>query len=205
MIRSKTVFAVCASLLVTVKLHAASPDAPTRARIAEVANGPFQFEANHGQVNDAIRFLARGPGCQFFVSPNEAVLQLNKVDAPAFTPRDVTPETTRNTTFRSRSVGLKFIGANPKATVTGDGALPGEINYLIGNDPAKWQTGVPTFQRVRVEELYPGINLVYYGNPDQLEYDFVVAPGAEPSTRAIVSGQSCATAFGAGRAPFRLF
>jgi hypothetical protein len=181
MIRSKTVFAVCASLLVTVKINAASPDAATRARIAEVANGPFQFEANRGQVNDAIRFLARGPGCQFFVSPNETVLQLNKVDAPSIAPHDLTSATTRRTTFSSQSVRLKFIGANPNAVVAGDGTLPGEINYLIGNDPAKWQTGVPTFQRVRVEALYPGINLIYYGNQHRMEYDLLVAPHVDPA------------------------
>ena len=59
----------------------------------------------------------------------------------------------------------------------GDAELPGKINYLIGNDPAQWHSGVAIFAKVRVEELYPGINLVYYGNQQQLEYDFTIAPG----------------------------
>ena len=68
----------------------------------------------------------------------------------------------------------------PRAQMSGDTGLPGKINYLIGNNPAQWHTGVATFARVRVEQLYPGINLVYYGNQQQLEYDFTIAPGANP-------------------------
>ena len=75
---------------------------------------------------------------------------------------------------------MQFLGANPRAQIRGDAALSGKINYLIGNDPAQWHTGVPTFAKVRVDGIYPGIGLVYYGNQQQLEYDFEVAPGANP-------------------------
>ena len=64
--------------------------------------------------------------------------------------------------------------------MTGLDELPGKSNYFIGNDPAKWRTNVPTYAKVRYENVYPGIDLVYYGNQRQLEYDFVVAPGADP-------------------------
>ena len=80
---------------------------------------------------------------------------------------------------------MKFVGANPRARVAGEGALPGKVNYFIGNDPARWHTGVSTFNRVRVEEIYPGVNLVYYGNEQRLEYDLVVAPQADPAAIAI--------------------
>src|SRR5208337_3150734 len=79
------------------------------------------------------------------------------------------------------TVRMQFIGANPKAQIRGEAELPGKVNYLVGNDPAQWHTGVPTFAKVRVERMYPGIGLVYYGNQQQLEYDFEVAPGAEPA------------------------
>jgi hypothetical protein len=75
---------------------------------------------------------------------------------------------------------MKLIGANPAAPVTGLDELPGKTNYFIGNDPAKWRTNVPTYAKVRYENVYSGIDLVYYGNQRQLEYDFVVSPGADP-------------------------
>ena len=65
--------------------------------------------------------------------------------------------------------------------MTGEEELPGKINYLIGKDPSKWRTGVATYAKVRYEQVYPGIDLVYYGNQRQLEYDFVVGPGADPA------------------------
>ena len=75
---------------------------------------------------------------------------------------------------------LGFVGANPKPLIEGLEPLGGHSNYFLGNDPAKWRTGIPHYGRVRVKDLYPGIDLVLYGNPQQLEYDFVVAPGADP-------------------------
>ena len=65
--------------------------------------------------------------------------------------------------------------------MTGEEELPGKVNYFIGHDPAKWHTDVTTYAKVRYEEVYPGIDLVYYGNQGQLEYDFVVRPGADPA------------------------
>jgi beta-propeller repeat-containing protein len=84
---------------------------------------------------------------------------------------------------------LKFVGANPKPKVIGLDPLPGKSNYFIGNDPKKWRTDVPNYAKVRYKDMYPGIDLVYYGNPStegQLEYDFIVAPGADP--KAITLG-----------------
>ena len=81
-------------------------------------------------------------------------------------------------------------GASHSAQVTGGEQLPGTANYFIGNDPAKWHSSVPTYAKVKYEGLYPGVDLVYYGNQRQLEYDFVVAPGAEPgAVRLHFTGQ----------------
>lgn len=77
---------------------------------------------------------------------------------------------------------IKLVGANPRAKVTGLDELPGKSNYFLGNDPKKWRTNVPNYAKVKYEDVYPGVDLVYYGKQGRLEYDFVVSPGADPST-----------------------
>ncbi len=150
---------------------------------------PLSFERNAGQTDASVRFLSRGPGYALFLTGNEAVLSLEKRSHPhTKTPQTKTPGLA---SLFDRPQGPKPIpapaafrmtlaGANPKATVTGLDELPGKSNYFIGNDPAKWRTNVPTYAKVKYQNVYRGIDLVYYGNPQQLEYDFVVAPGADP-------------------------
>jgi len=123
---------------------------------------PLYFETNRGQADRSVQFLARGRDSEFLIAPAEAQIVLRKAAGGMATAR------------------MQFIGANPRALLRGAAELPGKINYLTGNDPARWQTGLPLFARVRVEEMYPGIGLVYYGNQQHLEYDFEVAPGANP-------------------------
>jgi hypothetical protein len=86
---------------------------------------------------------------------------------------------------------MKLVGANPRAKVSGLDELPGKSNYFIGNDPKKWRTNVPNYAKVKYANVYPGVDLVYYGNQGQLEYDFVVSPGADPNSiqLAINSGE----------------
>ena len=71
---------------------------------------------------------------------------------------------------------------NPDAIQNGEGQLPGRVNYLMGSDPSRWHTDVPTYSKVRYRGVYPGIDLIFYGNQKQLEYDFVLAPGADPAS-----------------------
>ncbi len=123
---------------------------------------PLYFEANRGQADRSAQFLARGRDSQFLISPAEAQIGLRKAAAAPVTVR------------------MQFLGANPQAQIRGDAGLSGKINYLTGNNPALWHTSVPTFAKVRVEEIYPGIGLVYYGNQQKLEYDFNLQPGANP-------------------------
>jgi hypothetical protein len=87
---------------------------------------------------------------------------------------------------------MKLVGADPRAKVTGLEELPGKSNYFIGNDPKKWRTNVPNYAKVKYANVYPGVDLVYYGNQGKLEYDFVVSPGADPGaiTLALDAGQS---------------
>jgi hypothetical protein len=160
---------------------------------------PIAFEANRGQTDPRVKFLARGHGYSLFLTPTAAVLSLRT--PPDSTPPSVSGPQGQGTTpvvlakapfmhsptlvrsqpqAASAPLRMELVGANPAARVTGIGELPGKSNYFIGNDPARWHTNVPTYAKVRYEDVYPGVDLVYYGNQRQLEYDFVVAPGADP-------------------------
>lgn len=143
---------------------------------------PLHFEANHGQTDDRVKFLTRGRGYTMFLTQTEAVLTLSHEESPeAKDPRSIGrhPEPLRS---ESRSVlRMTFAGGNPIPRVVGQEKLPGKANYFIGKDPAAWRVNVPTYARVRYDNLFPGIDLVYYGNQRALEYDFVVQPGADPT------------------------
>ena len=78
------------------------------------------------------------------------------------------------------SLRMKLIGASTHVCISGEKALPGKVNYIRGNDPAGWRTNVTTYRDVRYKDIYPGIDLLYYGNQRQLEYDFIVKPHADP-------------------------
>lgn len=80
---------------------------------------------------------------------------------------------------------MKFVGANAEPQVLGVDELPGKSNYFIGNDPTKWRTNVPSYAKVKYMGVYPGVDLVYYGNQQHLEYDFVVAPGLTPQPSSL--------------------
>ena len=87
--------------------------------------------------------------------------------------------------LQSAVVRMKLVGANPSPRVSGLEELPGKSNYFIGNDPSQWRTNVPHYAKVQYNDVYPGVDLVYYGNQRQLEYDLVVAPGADPGAIAL--------------------
>src|SRR5437773_1250250 len=143
---------------------------------------PLHFEANQGQRHQDVRFLARGAGYSLYLTAGEAVLVLARPNPDAKRDAHSTPERL-NTQAREAPVVVRMslVGAAPEPLVSGLDELPGKANYLIGKDPAKWRTNVPTYAKVHYRAVYPGIDLVYYGNQRQLEYDFVVAPGADPN------------------------
>ena len=85
-----------------------------------------------------------------------------------------------DSTVQGAVIRMQLVGANPKPHVTGLDELPGKSNYFIGSDPEKWRTNVPHYAQVQYREVYPGVDMVYYGNQGKLEYDLVVAPGADP-------------------------
>jgi len=140
---------------------------------------PVYFEANRGQADQRVKFLSRGTGHTLFLTSKEFVLVLTKPEQTAHDKREKREETSR-TVLR-----MAFLGANPQSRVAGREQLTGKVNYFIGNDPKKWHTSVPTYERAQYQNLYPGIDLTFYGNQCQLEYDFVVRPGADPKSIAL--------------------
>ena len=160
----------------------------TNKRIASLyGNLPLQFEANQGQMEKQVRFLSRGSGYTLFLtSTGEAVLTLRKpVKSDEGNERSalitVLGEDKSLPDMHTATVRMRLIEANPQPQVTGLEELSGKVHYFMGNDPKKWRADIPTYARVQYRDVYPGIDLVFYGNQRQLEYDFIVAPGADPA------------------------
>lgn len=128
---------------------------------------PLIFEQNVGQTDPKVKFLARGGRYELFLTSEEAVLELQ---SPA---------------HLLAVLRMALDGANPHADLSASGELPGKSNYLIGNDPTRWHRNVPQFVRARYRDVYPGIDLIFYGNQGRLEYDFEIAPGADPDRIAL--------------------
>lgn len=165
------------------------PAATTRAA-ANFGNLPLSFELNKGQIDQSVKFLSHGTGYDLFLTATEAVLRVNK-------PRANQPDKSKepyvaktDPDVREGSVlRLTMLGANRTPHMEGQEELPGKVNYFAGNDPAKWRRNVPTYRKVYFKDVYPGIDVVYYGKQRELEYDFVVAAGANPkSIRFTVEG-----------------
>jgi len=132
-----------------------------------LAQLPLIFEPNQGQASltpadPSAQFVARGHGYSLRLGSEGAVLNLTSAR-------------------HADSVQMKLAGANSGAVLTATNALPGHSNYLLGNNPANWRHDVPQFARVGYSNVYPGINLVFYGNQGHLEYDFQISPGADPA------------------------
>lgn len=158
------------------------PSGAVRARLADAYRKfPLSFESNQGQTDQRVKFLSRGGDYALFLTRNEMVLALQKGGSGRKPSPTVPTRTGKHISSETTGVlRMSLIGASRAVRVSGVDRLPGSANYFLGNDPAKWQTNVPTYAKVKYEGIYPGINLIYYGNQRQLEYDFVVAPGADP-------------------------
>src|SRR3990167_2290491 len=161
----------------------ASPYQAAQARVSEAYGKlPLSFELNQGQTDEQVKFLSRGRGYSLFLTSTEAVLVLRQgTRRSSDLLREADEDTTGDRNKRLQTVvRMKLEGANPAPKAVGLDELPGKSNYFIGNDPKRWQRDVSNYARVKYSSVYPGIDLVYYGNQRQLEYDFVVAPGADP-------------------------
>ncbi len=170
----------------SVRSSAKTPAAtPARTRVGE--NLPLSFERNFGQTDEAVDFLARGPGYTLFLAGAEATLVLQQREERA--PSGRTPAGRSGSRTRASGsptgVHVTLAGRAARVSAVGLDELPGRINYFLGSDPKRWRTGIPTYATVKYTNVYPGVDLVYYGHQGQLEYDFIVAPGAHPEAIAM--------------------
>lgn len=135
---------------------------------------PLIFEANRGQSADQVKFLSRGAGYNFYITPTASYLALARL-----------PESAKHGQRNQRlpknapvsRLKMSLVGANPKAKVRHEGDQLGRSNYFIGNKPENWVTDVPSFGRILCEDVWKGIDVAYYGNQQELEHDFILAPG----------------------------
>ena len=144
---------------------------------------PISFEVNAGQTASQVQYLAQGNGYSLFLTGEGAVLSLTQSSTSSSaseTPLSLAQTATTPTTTEGVALAMDLVGANTKAAVSGQDQLPGTSNYFIGNNPSQWHTNVENYGQVQYQNVYPGINLLYHGNQHQLEYDFDVAPGANP-------------------------
>src|SRR5207253_1751766 len=119
---------------------------------------PIVFEPNAGRWDPQVKFSARTDNYRVLLTAQGAEL-----------------------TTSQHTISISVLNANPRAEVSGADELRCQTSYFLGNRKENWRTGVPNYSRVRYRSIYPGIDLVYYGANRELEYDFVVAPGADPN------------------------
>ena len=162
---------------------------PTRQAVGMYANSPLHFEENRGQTAREVRFVSHGNGYELFLTSQEAVVALHPshpLDLSAnhraayFRARRAAREAANTSVLR-----MRLANANRDTRIAGMEPLPGRVDYFVGRDPAKWRTNISSYSRVKYTDVYPGIDLVFYGNQRRLEYDFIVAPGADPNSIAL--------------------
>jgi hypothetical protein len=123
---------------------------------------PLVFEQNNGQIDESVKFLSRAKGYDLLLLGDEAIINLKSAS--------------------SNPVTMKLVGAKKSPEVRGQNVLIGKTNYLVGNDKSKWRSNISNYESVKFEEIYQGIDLVYYGDEKQIEFDFLVSPGMDPQT-----------------------
>jgi hypothetical protein len=176
-----------------VATHAAGSAGPGEAGQAHVRKAygtlPMSFDVNEGQAHEEVKFLSRANGYSLFLTSTEAVLALRRP-----TRRDMSQKglgrrmgvPAEAVESPSAVLRMRLAGARRPVEVKGIDPLPGRSHYFIGKDPRRWRTGVATYAGVRFTNVYDGVDLIYHGNQGQLEYDFVVAPGADANAIRVV-------------------
>ncbi len=177
-----------------------------KARVQDIYGKlPLYFIQNDGQVDEGVKFYERGGGHSLYFTKRGVYLSLVRMQRsedsnketkgsghmsgrrrlPTAIAQNTIPDSRQQelapTMKESAMVKLLPLGANKNPEVFAKGLLEGKVNYFIGNDPARWKTNIPTYQSVVYKEMYKGIDIKFYGNNQQLEYDIIVKPGANPS------------------------
>ena len=125
---------------------------------------PLAFTANAGQTDERVRYSAQGAGFSLFLTRGEAMLALQRPG--------------RHSRGKGTALALRFLGANRHVAIRGERPAAGRVNYLLGNDPAKWHTGLRSYERVVYRNLWPGVDMAFAGRSGKLKYEFLVRPGA---------------------------
>jgi len=141
---------------------------------------PLHFEKNRGQAPAAIQFLARGPGYQVALTSTGSVVALNSKHRGGAARPGKRPASENSLATTKGAVQISLVGSHATPQGIGQAPLPGKVHYLRGHDPAQWHTNIQTYAAVRYPEVYPGIDLVYHGRQQHLEFDFEVKPGVDP-------------------------
>jgi hypothetical protein len=136
---------------------------------SSISRLPLVFEPNHGQAPPGARFVSRTGKYTLLLTADQAILVLPQAGSSS------------DKGSARRLLHLELIGAQSEPSMEGIDQLPGKSNYFIGRDSANWRTNIPQYAKVEYRSAYPGIDLVFYGNQDELEYDFRVAAGADPT------------------------
>ncbi len=185
--------------------QAPNPETPSEASQSEILDNygklPLSFEQNVGQFDDRVDFVSRAGGGTVFLTPTAAVFSMQNSESrvqnsetheflnggrqspEAASVRGLTPSAQNE--MGGVAVYMNIVGGNANAHPTSSNQQPGITNYFIGNNPNEWHTDIASFGRVEYDDVYPGIDLAYYGNNNQLEYDFIVSPGADPNAIAL--------------------
>ena len=161
-----------------------APTITTEEAKAQYGKLPMSFVANQGQTDGSVNFTARGAGYSLFLKPTEAVFAMSRKKDTAKRgvneqPWQMGQPKSEMTKTETAVLQMKLVGVNADSPSEGLEEQEGKVNYFIGNDESKWQTNISTFAKVKYQDVYAGIDLIYYGNQQQLEYDFIVAPNAD--------------------------
>ena len=161
------------------------PDGAAKIRVVEgYGKLPLHFEANQGQVDERVRFLSRGSGYNLLLTSNEAVLTLSRRENDNTRNRAAEREDRKRggeSLIQTGTLWMRWEGANQESKVEGVERLDGKSHSFIGNDPKQWRSNISLYRKVRYRDLYPGVDLIYYGNQRQLEYDLIVMPEGDPN------------------------
>ena len=150
-------------------------EAARRKMQAAYSRLPLSFEPNLGQAEPGVQFLSRSSGGSLAFRGYETLVELP--DSLQATGPKQTGSDAARTQGRPLTLRTKLMRTRSHIEVSGEGELPTKSNYFRGADPQKWQTRVPHYSRIHYRNVYPHIDVIYYGNQEQLEYDFIISPG----------------------------
>jgi len=160
---------------------------------------PLAFEANQGQIDPQVKYMARGSGYKLYLASSEAIftvhkqggdsevrrMMMDRIIGPSKVKSMLRRRAQQNSKGAVAAVHMHMLGANPEARLAAEDPQSAKVNYFIGRDPSKWHSDIPLFGQVSYRNLYPGIDLAFHGSGKQLEFDYLVSPGADAKAIAL--------------------